>query len=79
MGRAEAGYALSVAARLRRIRPRVELDLSDKGVKKGLAVASDLNFSEAAIVGPDEVREKKVTLKDLRTREQRTVPISELG
>jgi len=79
MGRDEAGYALSVASRLRRIRSRVELDLSDKGVKKGLAVASDLKFSEAAIVGPDEVREKKVTLKVLRTREQRTVPISELG
>jgi histidyl-tRNA synthetase len=78
MGDGEAGYALSVASRLRRTRARVELDLSGKGVKKGLAVASELEFAEAVIVGPDEVRGQNVTIKDLRTREQRTVPLSEI-
>ena len=78
MGKSEAGYALTVASKLRKTRPRVELDLSGRGVKKGLAVAAELDFAEAAIVGPDEVRERKVTMKDLRTREQRVVPISEV-
>ncbi|MGH9440793.1 MAG: histidine--tRNA ligase [Thermoanaerobaculia bacterium] len=78
MSEGEAGYALDVAARLRRTRPRVELDLSGRGLKKGLAVASERDFAEAAIVGPDEARERRVTMKNLRTREQRTVPISEV-
>jgi histidyl-tRNA synthetase len=78
MSDGEAGYALAVASRLRRTRPRVELDLSGRGMKKGLAVASELAFGEAAIVGPDEVRGQTVTMKNLRTREQRTVPISEV-
>jgi histidyl-tRNA synthetase len=56
----------------------VELDLSGRGVKKGLATASELAFSEAAIIGPDEIREQKVTLKDLQSREQRTIPLSEI-
>ena len=78
MGKSEAGYALTVASKLRKTRSRVELDLSGRGVKKGLAVAAEQDFAEAAIVGPDEVRERKVTMKDLRTREQRIVPISEV-
>jgi len=78
MSEAESGYALGVASKLRRSGRRVEVDLSGRGMKKGLAVASELDFAEAAIVGPDEVREGKVTLKNLRTREQRVVPISEV-
>jgi histidyl-tRNA synthetase len=79
MSEAEAAYALSVSAKLRLSRTRVELDLSGKGMKKGLAAASDLQFAEAAIVGPDEMRERKVTIKDLRTREQKSVLVSELS
>jgi histidyl-tRNA synthetase len=67
----EADYALAVAAHLRKTGAVVDVDLSGKGLKKGLAAASELEFSEAALVGPDEKRERKVTVKDLKTREQR--------
>jgi histidyl-tRNA synthetase len=73
----QEGYALAVASRLRTAAP-AECDLSGRGVKKGLAAAADLGFDAAAIVGPDEARDGTVTLKDLRTREQKTVPLAEL-
>jgi len=74
----QEGYALAVARRLRTGAP-VECDLSGRGVKKGLAAAADLGFDEAAIVGPDEAREGTVTIKNLKTREQKTVALPETG
>jgi histidyl-tRNA synthetase len=74
LGAEQEPYALSVAGRLRSAAP-VECDLSGRGVKKGLAAAAELGFDEAAIVGPDEAREGTVTLKNLKTREQRTIAL----
>ena len=72
----QEGYALTVARRLRTGAP-VECDLSGRGVKKALAAAADLGFDEAAIVGPDEARDGTVTMKNLKTREQRTIALPE--
>jgi histidyl-tRNA synthetase len=74
LGAEQEGYALAVAERLRADAP-VECDLSGRGVKKGLAAAVELGFDEAAIVGPDEAREGTVTIKNLKTREQRTIAL----
>ncbi|HWC65144.1 MAG TPA: His/Gly/Thr/Pro-type tRNA ligase C-terminal domain-containing protein, partial [Thermoanaerobaculia bacterium] len=74
----QEGYALAVARRLRSDAP-VECDLSGRGVKKGLAAAAELGFDEAAIVGPDEARDGTVTMKNLKTREQRTVALGEVS
>ena len=74
----QEGYALAVARRLRSDAP-VECDLSGRGVKKGLAAAAELGFDEAAIVGPDEARDGTVTMKNLKTREQRTVALGEVA
>ncbi|HET9795599.1 MAG TPA: histidine--tRNA ligase [Thermoanaerobaculia bacterium] len=78
LGPEQEGYALSVAGRLRAASP-VECDLSGRGVKKGLAAAAELGFDEAAIVGPDEAREGTVTIKNLKTREQRTIALPPAG
>ena len=74
LGTEQEAYALSVAGRLRS-GGAVECDLSGRGVKKGLAAAAELGFDEAAIVGPDEAREGTVTIKNLKTREQRTISL----
>jgi len=79
LGRAEEGYALSVADRLRGSGAPVECDLSGRGVKKGLSLAADLGFEEAMIVGPDEARDGTVTVKNLKSREQKTVPLAEVA
>jgi histidyl-tRNA synthetase len=78
LGAEQEGYALAVARRLRSEAP-VECDLSGRGVKKGLAAAAELGFDEAAIVGPDEAREGTVTIKNLKTREQRTIALPPAG
>ncbi len=78
LGAEQEAYALSVAERLRS-GGTVECDLSGRGVKKGLAAAAELGFDEAAIVGPDEARGETVTIKNLKTREQRTVALPPAG
>jgi histidyl-tRNA synthetase len=79
LGPEQEGYALAVADRIRKRPAPVECDLSGRGVKKGLAIAADLGFEEAVIVGPDEVRDRTVTVKNLKSREQKTVVLSELA
>lgn len=79
LGAEQEAYALAVAGRLRSGSAPVECDLSRKGVKRALAAAADLGFAEAVIIGPDEVRDRTATVKDLRSREQRTVAWAELA
>ena len=78
LGPEEEGYALAIAERLRSGSALVECDLSRKGIKRSLAGAAELGFDEAVIVGPDERRDRTATVKDLRSREQRTVAWTEL-
>jgi histidyl-tRNA synthetase len=79
LGADQEAYALAVAGRLRSGSAPVECDLSRKGVKRALAAAADLGFDEAVIVGPDEARDRTATIKDLKSREQRTVAWAELA
>lgn len=79
LGAEQEAYALAVAARLREGPSAVECDLSRKGVKRALSAAADLGFDEAVIVGPDEVRDRTATVKDLKSRSQRTVAWAELS
>jgi histidyl-tRNA synthetase len=72
----QAGYALAVAAELRKAYASVDVDLSGRGLKKGLAAAADLGFDAAAVVGEDEMKGRTVTLKDLKSREQRTIDLA---
>jgi histidyl-tRNA synthetase len=79
LGAEQEAYALSVAARLRSGPSPVECDLSRKGLKRALSAAADLGFEEAVIVGPDEARDRTATVKNLRSREQKTVSWAELS
>ena len=79
LGAEQEGYALAVAGRLRRGAIPVECDLSRKGVKRALAAAAEAGFASAVIVGPDEERARTATIKDLKTRDQRTVAWAELA
>ena len=78
LGAEQEAYALAIAGRLR-AGAAVECDLSRKGIKRALAAAADLGFDEAVIVGPDEARDRTATVKDLKSREQRTVAWAELA
>ena len=70
-------YALQVARMLREIGAQVELDVSGHGVGPGLKLASRRHIRLALIVGEDEQRSGNVTLRDLETREERTMSIEQ--
>ncbi|NPB06204.1 MAG: histidine--tRNA ligase [Aquificae bacterium] len=68
-------YALKVADALRREGKRVELSYRKGGLKKQLEFADRMGYRYAVIVGEDELKEGLVTLKDLKTGEQRKVKV----
>ncbi|MBP1929408.1 histidyl-tRNA synthetase [Methanolinea mesophila] len=67
-------YAIRVAARFRDAGIRTELDLSGKGIGAQLSnIARHADF--ALIIGEKEAEQKMVTLKNLASGEQKTVPL----
>ncbi len=64
---------LSIAKRLRDEEFRVDTDLKGRSLGKGLGYADSRGIKHAIIVGPDDVSEGKVTIKNMKTGEQRQV------
>ncbi|RLF52969.1 MAG: histidine--tRNA ligase, partial [Thermoplasmata archaeon] len=56
----------------------VDVDLLRRGLSKSLKYANSLNAWKAVIVGPDELKKNAVTLRDLKSGEQKIVKIKEL-
>ncbi len=56
----------------------VDVDLLRRGLSKSLKYANSLNASKAVIVGPDELKKNAVTLRDLKSGEQKIVKIKQL-
>lgn len=73
------GFALQIAENLR-IRGEV-VDLFTGQTKKGkqFQYAEDKNYRYAIIVGEEEYNEKKVTIRNLETREQEIILFGDLG
>jgi histidyl-tRNA synthetase len=68
------GFALRVAARFREAGIRTELDLSEKGIGAQLSnIARHADY--ALIVGEKEAEKEMVTIKNLASGEQKTVPL----
>jgi histidyl-tRNA synthetase len=49
-----------------------------RAVSRALADADRRGVAYAVIVGPEELKEAKVVLREMKNREQQTVPISNL-
>ena len=69
---------LELSAMLRNIGLPVEVAVMGRSIRKALTDADRRGITYAVIVGPKELEEKKVVLKDMNKGEQRTVPISNL-
>jgi histidyl-tRNA synthetase len=54
------------------------LAFGDRSLKSQLREAGKQNVQYAVILGEDEMRESRATVRDMSSREQRTVPMSEL-
>ena len=70
--------ALELSAMLRNSGLPVEVAVMGRSISRALTDADRRGVAYAVIVGPKELEEKKVVLKDMNKGEQRTVPISSL-
>ena len=70
--------ALELAAMLRNSGLPVEMAVMGRSISRALTDANRRGVAYAVIVGPKELEEKNVVLKDMNKGEQRTVPISSL-
>jgi len=69
---------LELSAMLRNSGLPVEVAVMGRSISRALTDADRRGVSYAVIVGPKELEENKVVLKDMSKGEQRTVPISNL-
>jgi histidyl-tRNA synthetase len=72
------GKALELSDALRKSGLAVEVAVMGRSVSRALADADRRGVAYAVIVGPKELEEKKVVLKDMNKGEQQTVSISDL-
>lgn len=66
--------SLSLAADLRRVGLKVTSHLTPDKLQKQFKEADRIGARLVLVLGPDEVKEKIVSVKDLRTGEQRSIP-----
>ena len=75
----EYSAALRLAQQLRTI-PRlgVEQDVRLRGVKAALRYADRANFDMVVVIGERELAEQRALVRDMRTREERSAPLTEV-
>ncbi len=76
---AALGTALSVASQLRGQGLTVDLDLVRRGIGKSLKYASAQHARYAVIIGPKELEDRVVTLRNMTDGSQSTCPVTELA
>ncbi|MBN8215043.1 MAG: histidine--tRNA ligase [Spirochaetes bacterium] len=74
-GEESAVFALQVAEALRAAGRVAEFSVYSGGVKKVFQKAEARGFTQVALVGDDEVREKAYSLKNLKTGTQEKIPL----
>jgi histidyl-tRNA synthetase len=70
---------LKIATNLRRKSIKVETILENKPLKKKLNFANKRNFEFVVMVGEDEIRDQKFTLKNMKSGEQKKISIDEIA
>lgn len=72
-------YAFGIVARLRSNGLRADVDLMRRSMSKNLKYASSVNARYAVIVGKEEMAKRMVTLRDMKSGEQRQVPADDIA
>ena len=70
--------SVRIAEELRREGIKVDIDLSNKSPSKNLEYANSLNMPYVLFVGEEELRQKKVKLRDMKTGEENLLTAKEL-
>ena len=78
MDQNELAYAFKVANVLRENGLNIQVYFEDKKFKNKISYADKLNIPLLAIIGEDEVKSNKVTIKNMLTHEQQTIALKDL-
>ena len=78
-GEREAAYALSILDKVRKAGIRAELYPDAAKMKKQMSYANAKKVPFVAIVGENEMNERKVTLKNMETGEQKAIDADKLA
>lgn len=70
--------SIKIAQKIREQDFKVDIDLKRRNIGKALKYAASKNAKKAIIVGPDELKEDSITLRDMKTGEQKKVKIDEI-
>ncbi len=71
--------AFELSLKLRKAKIPAEVEVMGRTVSKALSDADRRKVTHAVIVGPEELREGRVVLRDMKKREQRMVEIENLS
>ncbi len=71
--------ALEIAQKLREQGFLTDLDLMRRGLSKSLKYASSVNAEKVIIVGPKELEQKEVAIRDMKTGKQEQVKIKNIS
>ncbi len=64
---------------MRKAKIPAEVEVMGRTISKALSDADRRKVTHSVIVGPEELREGRVVLRDMKKREQRTVEIENLS
>jgi histidyl-tRNA synthetase len=78
LGEQAQKFAFTLTNELRRSGISAEMDYADKSLKSQLKRADKLNSSFAVIIGDKEISEKQAILRNMKTKDQQTIPLDDL-
>lgn len=70
--------SLTITQKLRRKGYSADIDLKRRGIKKALKYANSIDAKKSIIIGPDEIEKNSLTIKDMKTGNQKTEKINDL-
>ena len=70
--------ALKIADILRKQNKKVDIEMSGRKIKKSFEYANKENIPFVIVIGDDELERGKVTLKDMKTGEQKEIDIKDI-
>ena len=70
--------SLNIAQILREKGVKVDIDLLGRGMSKSLKYASSINAKKAIIIGPKELEQDSVTIRDMETGKQNLKKIKDI-
>ena len=71
--------SLEIIESLRKQGLSVDVDLMGRGLSKSLKYASSINSDKIIIVGPDEMKEDSVTIRDMKSGKQEMIKIKDIN